>query len=94
MVLFPIDDQYEVMFRKCCFEAFEDDFKGAGNLTSAESQCSKDPKCTGVMKYKGQYYDEDLNDFFFCSEAPDEQNYWETDCSNGIYFVKKRKCYP
>ena len=95
MVIFSIDDQYEVMFQKCCFEAFdEDEYDGVGSLASAESQCSKDPECTGVMKYKGQYYAEDVNGFFLCNEAPKEEDDWNHDCSNGIYFVKKRKYYP
>ena len=97
MVLFSIDDQYEVMFQKCCFEALdvavdEGEYDGVGNLTFTESQCSKDPECTGVMHYKGKYRYDDVNFFLLCND--DDEDYMDDDCSNGIYFAKRGKCYP
>ena len=80
------DNEYGVIFQKCCWDPILNQDEPVESLASAESLCTKDPKCVGVMKYKGQSYEIYWNDFALCYD-----DYYIDDCSNGIYFDKKQK---
>ena len=79
------DNEYAVIFQKCCWDPILNEDEPVNSLASAESLCTKDPKCVGVMKYKGQSYDVYWNDFALCHD----DDYWPR-----VYFVafKPLKC--